>query len=317
MTSTDGAIIRVDMGAGGWAAIPRSSMGNQRLSLRARGLLSWFLTRTDGFEIRVEACRKINKLGRHAWSSIATELAREGHYHRRTVNGEGGQIRTVVSITALPVPGFTDARFPDTGTDVGFSDSRLNRQSAQPVAGEPDIKQQTRHKRYKTTTTTPPPPPPPPPPPAAGGGGSALFFKMGEVPAALLKVLEGSGATATMWQSLLDELAGAQDAGVQAGKPMRSPAGYLRRLALIEASEGLVYEHAERVAQDRRDRTAAERRAANQAAAQATTPPGSTSKVQSKNQKQLPSAARLAAKEAAAEIKKRAAEEKLAKSRES
>ena len=314
------------MGAGGWAAIPRSSMGNQRLSLRARGLLSWFLTRTDGFEIRVEACRKINKLGRHAWSSIATELAREGHYHRRTVNGEGGQIRTVVSITALPVPGFTDARFPDTGTDVGFSDSRLNRQSAQPVAGEPVIKQQTRHKRYKTTTTTPPPPPPPPPPsppppppppPAAGGGGSAVFFKMGEVPAALLKVLEGSGARATMWQSLLDELAGAQDAGVQAGKPIGNPAGYLRRLALIEASQGLVYEHAERVAQDRRDRAAAERRAAKQVAVQATTPPLSTSTVQAKNQKQTPSAARLAAMEEGEKIKKRDAEEKLAKSRKS
>jgi hypothetical protein len=210
-----GSIIRVELGAGGWAAVPRSALDNDQLSLAARGLLAWFLTRGDGFSVQVEAARRKFTLGRHAWATLAAELTAAGHYHRATVRDVRGRVRTVVSITALPSlspqgtdAGFpdtgTDAGFPDTGTDVGFSDSRLNRQ---PVNQTSNKRQEEQEKR--TTTTTPP---------AVGGGGvSALVFRGAEPPAALKNVLRASSCSLDEYQALLEELEGAAAAAAAAG----------------------------------------------------------------------------------------------------
>lgn len=283
-----GAIIRVDMGAGGWAAVPRAPLDNDLLSLQARGLLAWFLTRGDGFEVRVESCRRKFGLGRHAWSTLAGQLVAAGHYHRETARGEDGRIRTLVFITALPR--LTDVGFPDIGTDVGLADTRCTRQSGQPHVGEPVTVLEKRTTREKTTTTVPPPVG------AVGGGG--LVFQGKEPPASLLQILEGSSVREIEWQLLLDELEGAVAAGLGSGKPVRSPVGYLRRLACLQARQALICEHAEGVAQRRRDRAAVAQLAARQVAAALASPRPPKPEIP-----QLPSQARLDAQAKLRELK--------------
>lgn len=283
-----GDIIRVDMGAGGWAAVPRAVFDNDHLSLKARGLLAWFLTRGDGFYVCIEHVRRRFALGRDAWKTLAGELIAAGHYHRKLVRVAGGRIRTEVSITAMPSL---------TATDVGLPDTRSSRQSAQPIGGESDTKQETGGTRYKTTTTTAAAP-------AAqeGTGGGGLVFQMREAPDALVKVLKKSEACRSQWQALLDELDGAAEAGKQAGKPVLSESAYLRKLARVQATEGFNYEHAERVARDRNDRLKAAWLVARQDRAQGLWP--SRQKTESAEAGRVKSPAKAEALAKMAEIRK-------------
>lgn len=98
-------IIRVDMGAGGWAAVPRATFDDARLSLRARGLLAWFLTRGDGFEVNALACRLHHGLGEEAWGRVVGELAIAGYYHRQKTRDAKGRVRTGITVTANVVSG--------------------------------------------------------------------------------------------------------------------------------------------------------------------------------------------------------------------
>ena len=160
MSST---IIQVDLGEGGWAAIPRSVMENRELSLAARGLLSWFLTRGQGFEINVAACRVHHGLGEQAWATLATQLVGAGHYHRVTARGERGQIRTRVSITAVPMPTLPTLPSTDPGlAGTGPAGGRFSRASAGPGCNtETGVKEitpppQPLHPAPRLTLSSPP-----------------------------------------------------------------------------------------------------------------------------------------------------------------
>lgn len=130
--SGEGSILRVDMGAGGWAAVPRSVFNRVGLSLAARGLLGWFLTRPDGWQVRVDWCRAHHGLGERAWSSLVCELAEAGYYHRKKVRDERGRVRTVVTITPTPTPplGGVGATAPSC------TEGRCDRGPVQPRVGE-------------------------------------------------------------------------------------------------------------------------------------------------------------------------------------
>lgn len=100
-------------------------------------------------------------------------------------------------------------------------------------------------------------------------GGGDLLFRGGGVPGNLLVILGEAGVAAERRQVLLDELDGACTAARAAGDPVRNEASYLRRLAELDAAsdDGLAVEHADRIAQDRRDRAAAKRLVERQEAA--------------------------------------------------
>ncbi len=114
MTAAQGSIIRVDMSIGGWAAVPLAVINNDTLSLAARGLLLWFLTRPPGWVIRVEHCKAKFSLGEHAWATITQQLQVEGYYHRSKHRDTLGRLTTQVTIT--PVPGFPGPDEPGAGS---------------------------------------------------------------------------------------------------------------------------------------------------------------------------------------------------------
>lgn len=104
MSAAEGSIIKVDMNAGGWAAVPLAVINNESLSLAARGLLLWFLTRPQGWIIRVEYCKAKFALGDQAWVTITQQLADQGYYHRTKHRDARGRLTTQVTVT--PTPGY-------------------------------------------------------------------------------------------------------------------------------------------------------------------------------------------------------------------
>lgn len=284
------SIIKTDIGLGGWAAVPRSMLDDDSLTLAARGLLAWFLSRADGFEISIAACQTKHRLGETAWKSIADQLVAAGYYHRETRHDALGRIRTIVRITATPQP---PARITDPGlSGAGGAGGRLHRSRPNRSSAAPGSNTEIGVNKKETTTTTPPP--------ETAVGGGCLVFKSEEPPAALQQILKGSGVAAAEWQMLLDELEGAVAAGQASGKPVRSVGGYLRRLASLQAQKALICEHAERIAQTRRDRAVAAQLVARQAAAASALP-----RPLQPEAPQPPSLARLTAQSKLRELKDR------------
>ena len=117
MTAAEGSIIRVDMSVGGWAAVPLAVVNNDTLTLAARGLLLWFLTRPPGWVIRVEHCKAKFSLGEHAWATITQQLQVEGYYHRSKHRDTLGRLTTQVTIT--PTPGYPGPDEPGPGSPEG------------------------------------------------------------------------------------------------------------------------------------------------------------------------------------------------------
>lgn len=94
-------VIRVDHGAGGWQAIPRAMLEDERISLAARGLMGWFLSKNETWRVQPDFCQELFKLTSEKWGKLTGELIRAGYYHRVTTRDEKGRLRTSVTITPV------------------------------------------------------------------------------------------------------------------------------------------------------------------------------------------------------------------------
>jgi len=234
--SGEGSIVRVDMGAGGWAAVPRSVFNNESgLSLAARGLLGWFLTRPDGWQVRVDWCMKHHGLGEARWSRLANELAAAGYYHRLKTQDERGRLRTSVTITPTPTPQFCGVGV----TDPAFTEGRCARVPVQPgIGGAGVLKERVKEKEKQQQPV--------------------VVFSPDLRERGLLAKEEQEQVNAVLAQSsgdaqeLADELGGALRARGRVGeRGIRNPALFVR--ALTQAGS-LTYASAERALREARAR---------------------------------------------------------------
>ena len=58
--------------------VPNALLEDKRLSLQARALAAWLIGRADGFEIRVEALKKMLGITDKIWVSVRKELEKVG-----------------------------------------------------------------------------------------------------------------------------------------------------------------------------------------------------------------------------------------------
>ena len=237
--SGEGSIVRVDMGAGGWAAVPRNVFNNDSgLSLAARGLLGWFLTRPDGWQVRVKWCMEHHRLGDKGWSSLANELAAAGYYHRAKTQDERGRLRTSVTITPTPTPPLGGVG----GTDPAFTEGRCRRAPVQPGIGEGGVLKETVKEKEKQQQPV-------------------VVFSIDLVERGLLSSEEQEQLENSLShlgqeeaQALADEIAGALRARGRTGeRGIRNPLLFVR--ALMQASS-LTYASGERALREARARVA-------------------------------------------------------------
>jgi hypothetical protein len=121
-----------------YTSVERSSLNDDRLSFRARGVLVWLLDKPDDWRTDSTAIARAGKEGREAIRSALRELEEAGYLRRSKTQDEGGRWVTIVDVYETPEEAAedqgTDARKPVVGspsTDARPTDAR------KPVRREP------------------------------------------------------------------------------------------------------------------------------------------------------------------------------------
>ena len=157
------SIIRVDKSAGRWEAVPVALTNDARLSLEARGLAAWFMTRPPNWRIRAGALSGLLAVGRDKVKRLLRELEDAGYLVRARSHDPDG--RWVWESTFSPTPAIdvfsVDGRAVDGGAGDGRpGDGRTGDGGATdgpPAAGKPvDISKTRGTTRLRSTTETNP-----------------------------------------------------------------------------------------------------------------------------------------------------------------
>lgn len=148
-------IIRTDKRQTRYSIVDNTGFEDARLSLKAKGLLAYFLTKPDNWEVRIEDLVKRSPDGRDAIQSGLRELSKFGYAELRTVRGSSGRIggkqwfihEAPLQSVASPTDGkpgsrnneleYSGLEFPDPSPINGFSVGRENRRTGKPSDGKP------------------------------------------------------------------------------------------------------------------------------------------------------------------------------------
>lgn len=153
-----------------YVIMDKSGLTDRRLSLRARGMLAYFLTKPDDWEINIRDLMRQTPEGREALTTAMRELEKYGYAVKTLYRDDRGRLRgyitTIYETPALALTDIhtTEVSFPEVGSyEVG------SREVGQPATT----------KEYKTTKELknqglkekkhPPPPP-------SEGGAAGLGF---------------------------------------------------------------------------------------------------------------------------------------------
>lgn len=87
-----------------FAMVPNETIRDKRLSFRARGVLAYVLSHTDGYHVTADTVAEEGTEGRDAVRSAWRELESFGYLRRITVQGDDGRFSTIVEVFAYPQP---------------------------------------------------------------------------------------------------------------------------------------------------------------------------------------------------------------------
>lgn len=224
--SSNTTIIRVDKSAGNWDAIPRDLIDDDRLSLEARAVAMWFLSRPKDWEIRPaampfllkDATRCSGHVGRDFAKRILRELDLCGYLTRKQTRTPTGRWRWEYVFNPAPARSTIDG--------ITVDGSPVDRVAADGKGVDIQQTDTSRPNQFTPTTTTDPP---------EGSGArqpdvgvpSGLRYPeclAGERLAAARAIIET--CPAEQRQAVLDELE-----AMHAVRRVRSPLGLLHRLA--------------------------------------------------------------------------------------
>lgn len=109
-------ILRLDLQAGGWRAVPPRLFEDERLSLDARGVAGYISTRSDSFCLSVSGLCVLLLLGEDKWRRISGELTRAGYLKRIEGKDKRGRFRHELLFSPIPDGGFPEkhSRRPST-----------------------------------------------------------------------------------------------------------------------------------------------------------------------------------------------------------
>lgn len=73
------AILRLDLQAGGWRAVPPRMFEDDRLSLDTRGIAGYIATRSDTFQLSVAGLCTLLGIREDKWRRVSGELRDAGY----------------------------------------------------------------------------------------------------------------------------------------------------------------------------------------------------------------------------------------------
>ena len=88
---------------GQFTQVPNSWLRDERLSLRAKGLLAQLMSHSDGWSVTIDNLAKFNGCGRDAIRSTVRELEEAGYLTRRQDRSEKGEFAETIWDTSEPV----------------------------------------------------------------------------------------------------------------------------------------------------------------------------------------------------------------------
>lgn len=94
----------------GSAAIPRTMLSDERLSIETRGALSWMMSHSTDFVIRRDYMMKVFKCGRHKFDKMINEAKDAGYLRTITARNELQQFHARYELAEV---GFSDLGKPD------------------------------------------------------------------------------------------------------------------------------------------------------------------------------------------------------------
>lgn len=121
-----------------WTSVDNRVINDERLGLKALGLLVYMLSKPNDWEFRQDQLGETWGEGRDAMRSMMKTLQACGYVRREFAHDEQGRIRTVTIVSELPEQ--TDL-FADAGTGDGSTEGRAARQSVQPPVVKPTVGQ--------------------------------------------------------------------------------------------------------------------------------------------------------------------------------
>lgn len=101
-------ILRLDLQAGGWRAVPPSLFEDERLSLDTRGIAGYISTRSDRFSLSVGGLCTLLKIGEDKWRRVNQELTSAGYLRRTEGKDERGRFRHELVFSPIPDGGYPE-----------------------------------------------------------------------------------------------------------------------------------------------------------------------------------------------------------------
>lgn len=99
---------------GQFTQIPNTWLRDERLSLRAKGLLAQLLSHSEGWSVTMRSLASFNGCGRDAIRSAVRELEENGYLLRRQDRSEAGEFSEAIWETSEPVTGLPVTDYPAT-----------------------------------------------------------------------------------------------------------------------------------------------------------------------------------------------------------
>lgn len=103
-------ILRLDLNAGGWRAVPLRLFEDERLNLDTRGVAGYIATRSDSFRLSVAGLCVLLGLGEERWRRMSRELESAGYLKRSEGKDERGRFRHELLFSPIPTGGFSGKR---------------------------------------------------------------------------------------------------------------------------------------------------------------------------------------------------------------
>ena len=101
-------ILRLDLKAGGWRAVPPGLFEDERLSLDTRGIAGYISTRSDSFSLSVGGLCTLLQIGEDKWRRINQELTSAGYLKRIEGKDDRGRFRHELLFSPIPDGGFPE-----------------------------------------------------------------------------------------------------------------------------------------------------------------------------------------------------------------
>lgn len=128
-------ILRINLGEGGWRAVPPKIFEDERLALDTRGVAGFIATRSDSFSLSVGGLCKLLKIGEDKWKRMSAEFKEAGYLKHIESRNKAGRFQHELWFSPIPEGGFPEKQ--NAQSSVPTEKFRAQPDPANPGSAQP------------------------------------------------------------------------------------------------------------------------------------------------------------------------------------